>query len=174
MDKSIQLGFAVLELSKLHMYETYYDKLQPYFRQEYIQLHYMDTDSFILSVFTKDNVKDLKNLEDSLDFSTLNENHELVNHKNKKVIGKFKTETPKNIWIEEFVCLKSKMYWFKCGDDIMKNLEGFPEPQPKHKKFEGCKMKLGGKEHERVCNNFLLRSINHEMYHREVKKTDII
>ena len=49
MDKPIFLGFAILELSKLHMYETYYDTLQPYFRQENIQLHYMDCDSFILS-----------------------------------------------------------------------------------------------------------------------------
>ena len=31
MDKPIYLGFALLELSKLHMYETYYDNLQPYF-----------------------------------------------------------------------------------------------------------------------------------------------
>ena len=30
MDKPIYLGFSVLELSKLHMYELYYDKLQPY------------------------------------------------------------------------------------------------------------------------------------------------
>ena len=44
------------------MYETYYDKLQPYFRQENIQFHYMDTDSFVLSVNTKDIIKDLKNL----------------------------------------------------------------------------------------------------------------
>ena len=29
MDKPNYLGFAVLELSKLHMYETQYDKLQP-------------------------------------------------------------------------------------------------------------------------------------------------
>ena len=29
MDKPIYLGFAILELSKLHMYETYYDTLQP-------------------------------------------------------------------------------------------------------------------------------------------------
>ena len=29
LDKPIYLGFAVLELSKLHMYESYYDKLQP-------------------------------------------------------------------------------------------------------------------------------------------------
>ena len=36
MDKPIYLGFAVLELSKLHIYETYYDVLQPNFGQEYI------------------------------------------------------------------------------------------------------------------------------------------
>ena len=30
MDEPIYLGFAVLELSKLHMYETYYDNLQPF------------------------------------------------------------------------------------------------------------------------------------------------
>ena len=29
MDKPNYLGFAVLEISKLHMYETYYDKLEP-------------------------------------------------------------------------------------------------------------------------------------------------
>ena len=117
MDKPIYLGFTVLELSKLLMYETYYDKLQPYFGQENIQLHYMDTDSFLVSVNTKDIIKDLKNLEDIFDFSNLDKNHELFSNKNKKVIGKFKNECPKNIWIDEFVCLKSKMYAFKCGND---------------------------------------------------------
>ena len=34
MDKPVYLGFAVLELSKLLMYETYYDKLQPMFWRE--------------------------------------------------------------------------------------------------------------------------------------------
>ena len=34
MDKAIYVGFTILELSKLHMYETYYDTLQPYFGQE--------------------------------------------------------------------------------------------------------------------------------------------
>ena len=29
LDKAIYVGFAILEWSKLHMYETYYDKLQP-------------------------------------------------------------------------------------------------------------------------------------------------
>ena len=107
MDKPIYLGFSVLELSKLLMYETYYDKLQPYFGQENIQLHYMDTDSFVLSVNTKDNIKDLKNLEDIFDLSNSDENHELFSNKKKKVVGKFKIETPKNTWIDEFICLRS-------------------------------------------------------------------
>ena len=59
MDKPICLGFAVFELSKLHMFETYYDELQPYFGQENIHLHYIDTDAFVLSVTTKDFIKDL-------------------------------------------------------------------------------------------------------------------
>ena len=112
MDKPIYLGFSVLELSKLLKYEAYYNKLQPYFGQENIQLPYMDTDSFILSVNTKDIIKDLKNLEDIFDFSNLDKNHELFSNKNKKVIGK-----TKNIWIDEFFCLRSKMYAFKFGDD---------------------------------------------------------
>ena len=80
MDKPIYLGFTVLELSKLLMYETYYDKLQPYFGQENIQLHYMDTDSFVLSVNTKNIIKDLRNLEDIFDFSNLDKTHELFSN----------------------------------------------------------------------------------------------
>ena len=29
MDKAVYVGFAIIEMSKLHMYETYFDKLQP-------------------------------------------------------------------------------------------------------------------------------------------------
>ena len=97
------------------MHETYYDKLQPYFGQENIHLHYTDTDSFVLSVNTKDNIKVLKNIEDISDFSNLDKNHKLFTNENEKVIGKFKIETLQNIWIDEFVCLRSKMYAFKCG-----------------------------------------------------------
>ena len=62
MNKPICLRFSVYELSKFLIYETCYDKLQPYFAQENIQLHYLDTDSFVLSVNTKDIIKDLKYL----------------------------------------------------------------------------------------------------------------
>ena len=94
MDKAIYVGFAILELSKLHMYETYYDTLQPYFGQKNLQLHYIDTNGMILSMKTKDIIKDLKNLEDIFDFSNLDEDHEIFSNRNKKVIGKIKIETP--------------------------------------------------------------------------------
>ena len=50
-DKSIYLGFSVLELSKLLMYEYYYHKLQPYYNSKN-KLQYMDTDSYILYIKT--------------------------------------------------------------------------------------------------------------------------
>ena len=41
LDRPIYLGFVVVEMSKYLKYETYYDKLQPYFWEKYIQWHYM-------------------------------------------------------------------------------------------------------------------------------------
>ena len=58
-----------------------------------------------MSMNTNDNIRDFKNLEDSLDFSNLDENHVLFSNKNKQLIGFFKIETLKSIWIIEFVCL---------------------------------------------------------------------
>ena len=173
MDKPIYLGFSVLELSKLLKYETYYDKLQPYFGQESIQLHYMDTDSFVLSVNIKDLIKDLKNLEDIFDFINLDENHELYSNKNKKVIGEFKIETPKNNWIDEFICLRSKMYAFECGNDRKNKYKGISKSQSKHIKFEENKKCSDGEEYQREYNTYIIRSINHEMYLQEVKKSTL-
>ena len=173
MDKPIYLGFTVLELSKLLMYETYYDKLQPYFGQENLQLHYMDTDSFVLSVNTKNIIKDLKNLEDIFDFSNLDKNHKLFSNKNKRCIGYFKIETPKAIWIDEFVCLRSKMYAFKCRNDSKNKLKGISKAQSKNIKFGEYKKCLDGEEYQRECNKYIIRSINHEMVLQEVKKSTL-
>ena len=77
----------------------------------------MDTDSFALSIKTENILKGLKTLEDMFHFINLDKKHELFSDR-KKVIGKFELETPKNIWIDELICLRSKAYSFKCGDDI--------------------------------------------------------
>ena len=131
MNKPIYLGYSVLELSKLLMYETLYEKLQPYLGQENLHLLYIDNDSFVLNGNTKDIIKDLNTLEDFFDFSNLDKDHELFSNKNKKVIGIFKVETAKSIWIDEFVCLRSKMYLFKCGEVSKNKLKGISKSQSK-------------------------------------------
>ena len=68
MYRPIYAGFTILELSKLHMYETCYDKLQPYFRQENLQLHYIDTDGMILSMKTENTIEDLKKFRRKIRF----------------------------------------------------------------------------------------------------------
>ena len=112
-DKPICLGFTVLELSKLLMYEFYYNKLQPYWKQS-IQLHYMDTDSFRLSFDT--NHQELKNFlqenKDEFDFSELDKSNELYDPINKKVIGKLKIETSPVLVLDTFTALRSKSYSF--------------------------------------------------------------
>ena len=173
MDKPIYLGFTVLELSKLLMYETYYDKLQPYFGQENIQLHYIDCDSFVLSIETENIINDLKYLENLFDFSNLNKNHELFSNKNKKVVGKFKIETPEKIWIDKFVALRSKCYAFKCGDDSKNKLKGISKSYSRNIELEEFYNCLFGREYQYECDNYILRSIDHEMMLQKVKKSTL-
>ena len=173
MDKPIYLGFSVLELSKFLMCETYYDKLQPYFGQENIKLHYMDCDSFVLSIETQNIINNLKNLGDLFDFSNLDKNHELFSNNYKKVVGKFKIETPENFWIDEFVALRSKCYAFKCGNGSKNKLKGISKSQSKNIKFEEYKKCLDGEDYQLECDNYIIRSINHEMILQKLKKSTL-
>ena len=50
------------------------------------------------------------------DFGNLKKNPEIFINKKEKIAGNFKLETPKHIWIDEFVCLRSKMYSLNCED----------------------------------------------------------
>ena len=106
------------------MYETFCDKLQPYFGRENIQLHYMACDSFVLSIKTQNIFKDSENIEDLFDFSNRDEKHELISNKNKQVVGNFKKESPKNLCRDEFLALGIKAYSFKCNDENTGKLKG--------------------------------------------------
>ena len=46
-DSPVYVGVTILELSKLHMYNVFYNILQPSFKD--LQLYYMDNDSFVLN-----------------------------------------------------------------------------------------------------------------------------
>ena len=87
------------------------------------------------------------------------------------MVGKLQIETPTNVWIDEFVCLRSKACSFKCKDNIeSKNkIKGISKSQSKHNKFEEDKKYLDGGECQRQCNNYIFRSINHKMHLQEAK-----
>ena len=112
MDKPIYLGFVVLELSKLLMYETKFNNFQPNCGSENIQLHYKDSDICVLGIRTQNITNYLQNLKDFFGFSNLKKNHELFSHENKKLAEKFENQTPKTIWIDEFISLENQASLF--------------------------------------------------------------
>ena len=77
--------------------------------------------------------------------------------KHQKVIVIFKIETPKIIWIYEFVCLRSKAYSFKCGDDIKNKLKRLSKPQRNYINSEECKKCLDGREYQRGCDTLFIK-----------------
>ena len=90
LDKPIYVGFTVLELSKLAMYEFYYDFLKQ--KCENVRQLYVDTDSFIIEVIgeTFDDIM-LENKK-FFDLSNFSENCKYFCNDNKKVPGKMKDE----------------------------------------------------------------------------------
>ena len=117
--KPIYVGFSKLELSKLLMYEWYYDIMQPYFGVKNLELHYLDTDSFIFSFLRiKNLIEDLKYFEEDFNFSDLDPSHELYSEDNKKDIGKMKLETLPEIDLDEAVFLSSKSYSLKINKRV--------------------------------------------------------
>ena len=58
MNKPGYLGQAILDISKTLMYEFWYDYIKPKYNEK-AKLCYMDTDSFIIHIFTEDFYKDI-------------------------------------------------------------------------------------------------------------------
>ena len=58
MTKPLYLGMSILDISKTLMYEFWYDYIKPKY-QDKAKLCYMDTDSNIIYIKTKDSYKDL-------------------------------------------------------------------------------------------------------------------
>ena len=108
------MGFSVLELSKLLLYEFYYKRLEPYWQNK-VHLHYMDTDSFVLS-FNANNQQLLEFLErnkDEFDFSEEDKSHELYDPISQQVIGNLKVETSPVLLLDSCKALRSKSYSFR-------------------------------------------------------------
>ena len=58
VNKPVRLGFSISEISKALMYEFCCDYIKPKY-QNNVKICYMDTDSFIIHIKTKDFYKDI-------------------------------------------------------------------------------------------------------------------
>jgi hypothetical protein len=181
LNKPIYVGMSILDLSKLHMYQSYYDVIKPKYGDK-VRLAYTDTDSFILKVETEDLYKDLKNMGDYFDFSNYAEDHDNYDLKNNKKLGYFKDEMAGQI-MREYVGLKPKMYSYdkeeeereKSKEDSNEESESDEEEQI-HNKAKGvpmCKaqsfvindhIKTLYTNDKKTVNFNRIRSFNHTLY----------
>ena len=177
MEKPIYLGFCILELSKLSMYETYYNKLQKYFGIDGIQIHYQDTDAFIMIIKTTDLVNDLSSLEKQyklFDFSNLNKEHSLFSNEFKKIPGYLKIKTPKSLFIDKFVCLRSKCYAYTTQlDDYENKFKGIVKGYKKEISFDQYYKCLKNETYNKTCKQFCIRSHDHNMFLQQITKKSL-
>ena len=130
LNKPIQVGFAILELSKLLLYEFHYDYIKNKFGEN-VDLVYSDTDSLVYDIRTEDLYADIKpDLNTWFDTSAYPKDNIFgFPQVNKKVIGKFSDEMKGNI-LTEWIALRAKMYSYTFE---MKNVDGSIEVLDKRK-----------------------------------------
>ena len=116
MNKPVYCGQAILDLSKIVMYEFHYDYMVP--KYGLLKLCYMDTDSLVYDIKAEDFYEDIANdVEARFNTSGYSKTdfRPLPISLNKKVIGLMKDELGGKI-MTEFVALRPKLYFYKVLD----------------------------------------------------------
>ena len=168
MNKPVYLGQAILDLSKLIMYEFHYDYMLPKYGKN-IKLCYMDTESFVYDIKTKDFHKDIaEDVETRFDTSGYCD-RPLPVGKNKKVIGLMKDELGGEV-MNEFVSLRPKMYSYRVGNTEPQKCKGIKKCVVKKTiTFEDYNKYLFEGRNVRK-SQLLFRSNKHEVRTLEVNK----
>ena len=127
-----------------------------------------------MSVRTMDIVKDLDNLQDQnkmFDFSNLNKEHKIFSNGFKKIPGYVKIETPKPVYRDKLVCLRSKCYGYTTElDGIDNKLKGICKGYTKEISFDQYHKCLKKETYDRECKQYCLRSHDHDMYLQQITK----
>ena len=108
LNKPLYVGFSVLELSKLHMYNFHYKKMLPQY-PNLLKLCFTGTDSLLYEIETSDIYGDMLDNKSDYDFSDYPCDHPNFSIENKKVLGKFKDELA-SLPLYEFIGLRPKCY----------------------------------------------------------------
>ena len=167
MNKPIYLGLSILGISKITMYEFWYDYVKIKY-QDKARLCYMDTDSFVVNIKTKDFYKDIsQDVNKRFDTSSYTFDRPLPTGINKKVIGLMKDELGGDI-ITEFVALRPKAYSYVTINVIeMKKAKGTKKcVVNKMLKFEKCLFDNG----KVLKSQQRFKSENHNVYTENINK----
>ena len=170
MIKPIYLGLSILEISKILMYEFWYDYMKPKYNNG-VKLCYMDTDSFVMHIKTNDFYKDISDdVDNRFDTSNYEVKRSLPIGKNKKVIGLMKDELGGEI-IMEFIALRPKTYSYLTDNDkIDKKAKGTKKcvikKMIRFDDYKKCLLndKVILKSQQKVISN------KHEVYTEDVNK----
>src|SRR6266516_5759591 len=104
------VGFAILELSKLHMYKFHYEHMVASYTKNGVcgaKLLFMDTDSLCYEVTTPDIYADMLKNASFYDTSNYDKTHPNFSTLNAKIVGKMKDECG-GIMPVEFVGLRDR------------------------------------------------------------------
>ena len=173
MKKPVYLGQAILDLSKIIMYEFHYDYMLPKYGLEKLKLCYMDTDSLVYYIKTEDFYKDIANdVETRFDTNgySKEDTRPLPIGKNKKVVGLMKDQLGGKI-MTEFVALRPKLYSYKKLDGAEdKRCKGIKKCVVKRTlTFEDYKACLFNDSTE-YRSQLMFRSSKHEVHTIRVNK----
>ena len=120
LNKPVYVGFSILELSKVLMYDFHYNHMVPKYKKN-LSLCFTDTDSLLYDVKTENIYDDMKSNYDLYDFSEYPLEHSLFSKENKKVIGKMKDEL-NSIVLLDFIGLYPKSYSLFYNGTIKDNV----------------------------------------------------
>ena len=173
MNKPVYLGQAILDLSKILMYQFHYDYMVPKYGLEKLKLCYIYTDSLVYDIKTEDFYEDIANDEEArFDTSGYSKTdfRPLPIGLNKKVIGLMKNELGGKI-MTEFVALRPKLYSYKKLDGSEdKKCKGIKKCIVKKTlTFEDYKTCLFSDSAE-YRSQLMFRSAKHEVHTIEVNK----
>ena len=173
MNKPVYLSQAILDLSKIIMYEFHYDYMVPKYGDR-LKLCYMDTDSLVYHIKTEDFYADIvDDVQTRLDTSGYIPDRPLPVGLNKKVIGLMKDELGGKI-MTEFVALRPKLYSYKKLDGSEdKKCKGIKKCIVKKTlTFEDYKTCLFSDSTE-YRSQLMFRSAKHEVHTIEVNKVTL-
>ena len=115
MTNPLYLGMSILDISKILMYEFWYDYIKPKYGDR-AKLCYTDTDSFVINIITEDFFEDISDdVEGWLGTSSYVDKRPLAIGKNKRVPDLFNDELGGKI-IKEVVALRPKTWAYLMDD----------------------------------------------------------